>query len=347
MPDHVAFLIYPDCLSLDVAGPHEVFAGANRWLTAQGRAARYRISLASPDGRPVITESGLVLQADTAWSRLRAPLHTLIVTGGRGVDVQADSPASVRQVQRLAHQSGRVASICIGGFLLASAGLLEGRRATTHWAYAKRFAQRFPGVRVDSEPIFMRDGKVWTSAGASAGIDLALALVEADIGREAALDIARWLVLFLRRPGTQRQFSAQLSSQMAESDPLRRVQAHIADQLQGEHSLEHLAERAHMSPRHFARCFRREVGITPARYVLGLRLEAARRMLEETHKPLEHVAEQCGFGSTETMRRWFLRALKVTPWDYRQRFHPHTPTRPGPSAGALFDSSFPNERHQT
>jgi len=134
---------------------------------------------------------------------------------------------------------------------------------------------------------------------------------------------------------------------MAQSDPLRSVQAHIADQLQGEHSLEQLAERAHMSPRHFARCFRREVGITPARYVLGLRLEAARRMLEETHKPLEHVAEQCGFGSTETMRRWFLRALKVTPWDYRQRFHPHTPTRPGPSAGALFDSSFPNERHQT
>ena len=152
---------------------------------------------------------------------------------------------------RLAHQSGRVASICIGGFLLASAGLLEGRRATTHWAYSKRFAQRFPGVRVDSEPIFMRDGKVWTSAGASAGIDLALALVEADIGREAALDIARWLVLFLRRPGTQRQFSAQLSSQMAESDPLRRVQAHIADQLQGEHSLEALDRAGPYEPQTF------------------------------------------------------------------------------------------------
>jgi transcriptional regulator GlxA family with amidase domain len=166
----------------------------------------------------------------------------------------------------------------------------------------------------------VQDGAVWTSAGVTAGIDLALALVEEDLGREAALTIARWLVLFLRRPGTQRQFSAQLSSQMAERDPLRRVQAHIADNLGAPLDVEHLAEQASMSPRHFARCFRQEVGLTPARYILRLRLETARRLLEETQQPLERVAEHCGFGSTETMRRQFLRELRVNPREYRRRF---------------------------
>ncbi len=322
--DHVALLIYPDVQSLDVTGPFEVFAGANRWLAAQNRPARYRLTLASPDGQPVITDSGLILHASMAWRHLRGPLQTLIVAGGRGVEAQASDPAAVRQVQRLAKHSQRVASVCIGGFLLAAAGLLDGRRATTHWAFSHRFARCYPAVRVDSEPIFVRDGDVWTSAGATAGIDLSLALVEADLGREVALSVAQWLVLFLRRPGTQRQFSAQRSAQMTDRDPLRRVQAHITDHLGDDLALEHLAEQAHMSPRHFARCFQREVGMTPARYVLGLRLEAARRMLEESHISLEQVAQHCGFGSTETMRRQFLRELKLTPLDYRQRFQTTT-----------------------
>lgn len=319
---HIAFLIFPGCQGIDVSGPFEVFAGANRWLAAQGRPAYYRLSLASPDGQAVTTESGLSLNPTTAWSRLRGPLQTLIVCGGAGVEAQADDRSAVRQVQRLARRSERVASICTGAFLLGAAGLLDGRHATTHWAFAKRLARRHPDIQVDPEPIYTRDGHVWTSAGATAGIDLSLALVETDLGRDVALTIARWLVLFLRRPGTQRQFSAQLSAQLADHDPLRRVQAHIVDHLDDDLSLERLAERASMSPRHFARCFRREVGVTPARYVLRLRLEAARRLLEDGHESLERVAMQCGLGSTETLRRLFVHELKVTPRDYRQRFQP-------------------------
>lgn len=319
---HIAFLIFPGCQGIDISGPFEVFAGANRWLAAQGRPAHYRLSLASPDGQAVATESGLSLNPTTAWSRLRGPLQTLVVCGGAGVELQAADVSAVRQLQRLARRSERVASICTGAFLLGAAGLLDGRKATTHWAYAKRLAQRHPTIRVDAEPIFTRDEHIWTSAGATAGIDLSLALVETDLGRDVALAIARWLVLFLRRPGTQRQFSAQLSAQLAEQDPLRSVQGHIIDHLDDDLSLERLAERASMSPRHFARCFRREVGVTPARYVLRLRLESARRMLEDGHDSLERVAAQCGLGSTETLRRLFVQELEVTPRDYRQRFQP-------------------------
>lgn len=318
--DHVVFLIYPECQSLDVTGPFEVFAGANRWLASKGRPARYRLTLASPDGQTVRTDSGLALGASTSWQRLRGPLQTLIITGGLGVEAQADDPAVLRQIKRLAGRSERVACVCIGSFLLAATGLLDGRDVTTHWAYGKQFAKRFPAVGVDTDPIFLRDGHVWTSAGVTAGIDLSLALVEADIGRAAAMDIARWLVLFLRRPGTQRQFSTQLSMQVSDQAPLRKVQAHISDNLKGDLSLETLADLAHMSPRHFARCFLRELAMTPARYVLKVRMEAARRMLEDSHGSLEQIAQQCGFGSTETMRRHFLRELQITPWDYRQRF---------------------------
>ncbi|MEZ5461744.1 GlxA family transcriptional regulator [Dokdonella sp.] len=319
---HIAFLIFPGCQGIDVSGPFEVFAGANRWLASQGRPAFYRLSLASPDGEAVATESGMSLNPTTTWARLRGPLQTLIVCGGTGVEEQTRNQATLRQVQRLARNSERVASICTGSFLLAAAGLLDGRRASTHWAFAKRLARTYPEVEVDADPIYTRDGNVWTSAGATAGIDLALALVEADLGRDIALGIARWLVLFLRRPGTQRQFSAQLSAQLADHDPVRRVQAHIADHLNADLSLDRLAENAHMSPRHFARCFRREVGMTPARYILRLRLEAARRLLEDGHENLGLVADQCGLGSTETLRRHFLHELKVSPRDYRQRFQP-------------------------
>ena len=318
--DHVVFLIYPKCQSLDVTGPFEVFAGANRWLTAQQRPARYRLTLASLDGQPITTDSGLVLCPTTSWPGLRGPLQTLIVAGGLGVEAQANDPAVVRQIKRLAGRSKRVASVCTGSLLLAATGLLDGRDATTHWAYGKRFAQRFPAVHVDTDPIFLRDGHVWTSAGVTAGIDLSLALVEADLGRAAAMNIARWLVLFLRRPGTQRQFSTQLSTQVSERAPLREVQAYIDDHLEGDLSLEAMAGRACMSPRHFARCFRRELNMTPARYVLKVRMEAARRVLEDGHASLAQIARQCGFGSTETMRRHFLRELQITPWDYRQRF---------------------------
>ncbi len=216
----------------------------------------------------------------------------------------------------------RTASVCTGAFLLAAAGLLDGRRATTHWTAAKELAKRYPSVRVDPEPIFLRDGPIWTSAGVTAGMDLALALVEEDLDRDAALAIARQLVLFLRRPGNQSQFSATLAAQEPVREPLREVRRHIVENLAGDLSVEALAQRAHMSPRHFARLFRTETGVTPARYVESIRLEAARRALEDSAQPVATVALTCGFGTPETMRRSFLRALGVGPAEYRRRFHP-------------------------
>jgi transcriptional regulator GlxA family with amidase domain len=204
--------------------------------------------------------------------------------------------------------------------LLAAAGLLDGRRATTHWASAAELAARYPAVDVDPEPIFLRDGPVWTSAGVTAGMDLALALVEEDLDRDAALQIARHLVLFLRRPGNQSQFSATLAAQAPQREPLREVQRLVVEDVAAEHSVEAMAARAHMSPRHFARAFRAETGVTPARYVERVRLEAARRRLEDTADPVAAVAVACGFGTAETMRRVFLRALQVGPAEYRRRF---------------------------
>jgi transcriptional regulator GlxA family with amidase domain len=213
-----------------------------------------------------------------------------------------------------------VASVCSGAFVLAAAGLLDGRRATTHWSACDLLARLHPSVTVDPDPIYVRDGDVYTSAGVTAGMDLALAMVEDDLGRDVALAVARRLVLFLHRPGDQSQFSAQLSTQWSDRDPLRRLQQWIADHPGGDLAVEALAARAGMSPRHFARCFRDDTGVTPARYVATVRLEAARRRLEESDDAVEHVAAACGFGTAETMRRAFLRALGVAPTEYRRRF---------------------------
>jgi transcriptional regulator GlxA family with amidase domain len=212
--------------------------------------------------------------------------------------------------------------VCTGAFVLAAAGLLDGRRATTHWASAGELAERYPAVEVDPEPIFLHDGHVWTSAGVTAGMDLALALVEEDLDREAALTIARHLVLFLRRPGNQSQFSATLAAQQPAREPLRDVQRYALEHVAENLSVEALATRAHMSPRNFARAFAAEAGITPGRYVERVRLEAARRALEDTDQPIATVAATCGFGTAETMRRTFLRALGVAPAEYRRRYHP-------------------------
>jgi transcriptional regulator GlxA family with amidase domain len=210
--------------------------------------------------------------------------------------------------------------VCTGAFLVARAGLLDGRRATTHWSAAAELARRHPRVRVDADPIFLRDGHVWTSAGVTAGMDLALALVEEDLDRDAALTIARHLVLFLRRPGNQSQFSATLAAQEPVREPLREAQRLVLEHVAGEHSVEAMAIRAHMSPRHFARAFRAETGLTPGRYVERVRLEAARRRLEDTAEPIAAIAVTCGFGTAETMRRVFLRLLGVGPAEYRRRF---------------------------
>jgi transcriptional regulator GlxA family with amidase domain len=321
-PREVAILLYPGVQSLDVTGPLEVFDAAGRVLAHRPGSGRgYSVRLLAREREPLRTSSGLTVVPDGVLSDVRYPLDTLIVPGGGGQVRAAQDPATLDWIRRSAARSRRVASVCTGAFLLASAGLLDGRRATTHWAYASALAREHPGVHVDPEPIFVRDGRIWTSAGVTAGIDLALALVEHDSDRECALAIARHLVMFLRRPGNQSQFSATLAAQQPEREPLREVQRSVLEDVAGDHSVEAMAARAHMSPRHFARAFRAETGLTPARYVERVRLEAARRRLEEGREPIAAVAAACGFGTAETMRRAFLRTLAVGPSEYRRRFH--------------------------
>jgi transcriptional regulator GlxA family with amidase domain len=329
----IAILLYPGVQSLDVTGPLEVFAGATRLLAARAAAEDERLGRRSTPARsgyevvtiaraptPVRTSSGLRLTPDGPLPRAGTPLDTLIVPGGDGREQAERDETLLRWIAAAPDRSRRVAAVCTGSFLLAAAGLLDGRRATTHWAFAARLAREHPAVEVDPEPIFICDGDVWTSAGVTAGIDLALAMVEQDHDREIALEIARHLVMFLRRPGSQSQFSATLHAQQPRDEPLREVQRAVVEQPGADHTVESMAVRAHMSPRNFARAFRAQTGVTPARWVERVRLEAARRRLEETSESIAAVAGACGFGSAETMRRSFLRGLSVGPAEYRRRF---------------------------
>jgi len=277
------------------------------------------ILLPGPD-TAVVTKN-VLLHGRRAALGASAGVDTLIVPGGYGRREAAADRALLEWVSEVAATARRTASVCTGAFLLAAAGLLDGRRATTHWASAAELAASYPAVDVDPEPIFLRDGPIWTSAGVTAGMDLALALVEEDLDRDAALALARHLVMFLRRPGNQSQFSATLSAQQPAREPLREVQRHVLEHPAADLSVEALATRAHMSPRHFARSFAAETGVTPARYVEQVRLEAARLRLEDTATPVAVIAETCGFGTPETMRRAFLRTLQIGPAEYRRRFY--------------------------
>ncbi|MGW7823082.1 GlxA family transcriptional regulator [Streptomyces puniciscabiei] len=308
------FVLFDGVQSLDVTGPLEVFAGAEKHTPGT-----YRVRTASLDGGPVRTSSGLTLVPDLALTAAADP-HTLLVPGGEGTR-RADS----RLVDWLRERGPRVprlVSVCTGAILLAAAGLLDGRRATTHWAYCDKLARDHPAVAVDPEPIYVRDGHVATSAGVTSGIDLALALVEEDLDRDVALAVARHLVVFLRRPGNQAQFSAQLAAQTARRAPLREVQRWITEHPAGDLTVDALAARARLSPRHFARAFREETGVTPGRYVDRVRLEHARRLLEDTTDNIEEVARASGYGTPEAMRRAFTRTLGTAPAEYRRRFHP-------------------------
>jgi transcriptional regulator GlxA family with amidase domain len=320
----IVLVAYPGVQSLDVSGPYEVFAGADRLIRARGIADRgYSTRLVAPLAAPVRCESGLMLTPDAGLEELGGgPIDTLVVAGGAGSRRASRDSQLVTAIAAAAPRARRVASVCTGAFLLAAAGLLDGRRATTHWASCAELAAAYPNVRVDPDPIFTRDGNVYTSAGVTAGIDLALALVEDDLDRDAALEIARWLVMFVRRPGNQSQFSAQLQAQLARRDSLRELQRFVVEHPDADLSVEAMAERAWMSPRHFARMFVREVGVTPARYVERVRIDAARRQLEDGQEGVAQIAAACGFGTAETMRRAFLRALGVSPAEYRRRFQP-------------------------
>jgi transcriptional regulator GlxA family with amidase domain len=307
----IVVLAFPEVQSLDVAGPVEVFAAAS---------ADYEIEIVAPTPGVVRASSGLQLWTDRSLAEVDGPVDTLLIAGGEGTPAVMSDEGVLAAVRRLAPQTRRVASVCSGAFVLAAVGLLDGRRATTHWSVSEALASAYPAVVMEADRIFIRDGDVWTSAGVTAGIDLALAMVEDDLGRDVALAVARRLVVFLKRPGGQSQFSAQLAGQLAERQPLGELQAWVADHLAEDLTVERLAGRVAMSPRNFSRTFRREVGVTPARFVERVRIEAARRLLEDSTQSVDEVAARCGFGTAETMRRSFLRSLRVTPSEYRNRF---------------------------
>lgn len=314
----IVLLAFPDVQLLDVSGPLQVFASANELARAQGLAAPYVPRVASADGGLVTTSSGLALQTASRQS-VRGPIDTLIVPGGCGVSAASADARLTRWTRRLAGRSRRVASVCSGAFLLAETGLLDDKRVVTHWARCHELANRYPKLRVEADPIFVREGKIWTSAGVTAGIDLALALVEEDLGRSVALDVARELVVFLKRPGGQSQFSAALSVQAAD-DQFGELHAWMLAHLAADLSVPTLATRVHMSERTFMRHYKAETGQTPARTVERFRVEAAKRLLGETALPVKRIAARCGFGSEESMRRSFVRLLQIAPQTYRERF---------------------------
>ncbi|MER8004503.1 MULTISPECIES: GlxA family transcriptional regulator [unclassified Streptomyces] len=310
----VLVVLFDDVQSLDVTGPVEVFNGAERHCPGT-----YRIRTVTADGGPVRTSSGLTLVPDHSFADAPAA-HTLLVPGGEGT--RRPDPGVVHWLREHGPRAERLVSVCSGALLLAEAGLLDGRRVTSHWSVCARLARDHPSVEVDPDPIFIRDGNLATSAGVTSGIDLALALVEEDTGRDVALSVARHLVVFLRRPGNQAQFSAQLTAQTARREPLREVQQWITEHPGADLSVDALAARARLSPRHFARAFQTETGMTPGRYVDRVRLEHARRLLEETADGVEEISRACGYGTPEAMRRAFVRTLGTAPAEYRRRFHP-------------------------
>ena len=312
----ILFVTFPGVLGLDLIGPSEVFSTA-----AEMRPGTYSLETVSTS-RSHSTSSGIGLRPDSPLPDRAEGVDTVIVPGGVGVVAAEEDAELVAWLRDVVPAARRIASVCTGAFLLARAGLLDGRRATTHWSGCSRLARRYPSVDVDGDPIFVRDGNVYTSAGVTAGMDLALALVEEDLGDKVALEVARWHVMFMKRPGGQSQFSASLAGQLAEPGPLRELQDWIAENLDADLSVPALAARAHMSERNFARVFQREVGTTPAHYVESLRLERARIALSESRQPIAAVARRCGFGTPTTMRRAFERRLRIRPSDYRARFQP-------------------------
>src|SRR5271166_1978706 len=319
----IVMLAFPDAQIIDIAGPLEVFGRAARLLIDERgwRVPAYTVEIAAATAGPFATSSGIRLIADRSIARVRGPIDTLLVAGGQGTAAALRDRKLIGWLRANAKRARRVCSVCTGAFLLAEAGLLDGLSATTHWRQCDRLAAQYPAVSVESDPIFVRAGKIFTSAGVTAGIDLALALLEEDHGREVALAVARELIMFLRRPGGQSQFSVQLSAQQADREPIRELQRWVADHLGADLSVDALARRAAMSPRNFARVFTREVGVTPGQFVEHSRVEAARRRLEESAEGVDSIASECGFGTRESMRRAFIRTLHVPPSAYRSRFH--------------------------
>jgi transcriptional regulator GlxA family with amidase domain len=311
------FVAFEGMQVLNVVGPAEILDAASQVV---GRDRGYEVSVATLDGRSARGSSGMRVEADASLRQVRpSGVDTLIVGGGMRFDdvIEAGLPA---ELKRLSDGARRTCSVCTGAFLLAAAGLLDGRAATTHWAFCELLARRHPGTRVEPDRIFVRDGHTATSAGLTAGMDLALALVEEDHGADVARTVAHWTVMFMQRPGGQSQFSERLAVPATVDPPMREVLDQVVAEPAADHRLAEMARRAALSERHFRRVFHEQTGTTPARFVERVRVEAARELLERTTAPVEAVAADSGFGSAETMRRAFLRSVGVGPADYRARF---------------------------
>ena len=318
MPKITHVLAFANVQVLDVTGPLQVFASANDLARQQGLPLPYAVNVIAAQAEPVMTSAGLALVAEPLPAT-ETPCDTLVIAGGWGVYGAAEDPGLVEWVRNKARHSRRVTSVCTGAFLLAASGLLDGCRVATHWTRCEELARKYPRLQVEANPIFIQQGAVWTSAGVTAGIDLCLALVEEDLGRAVALEVARHLVVFLKRPGGQSQFSVTLSLQKGGSR-FSELHAWIAEHLHLDLNIPTLAAACGMSERSFVRHYRAETGQTPARAVELIRVETARRQLADSAVAIKRIAAQCGFGSEETMRRSFLRALSITPQVYRERF---------------------------
>jgi transcriptional regulator GlxA family with amidase domain len=314
---HIVVLVYPDVMAMDVCGPMEAFAMANFYADR----SLYRLSIAAVTTDPVKTSIGFCIVPNYALADLEGPIDTLLVAGGHGYVAALGDRALTDWLREAAPRARRHGSICTGAFPLAASGLLDGKRATTHWSRASSFAREFPSTKLEVDSIFVRDGQTYTSAGISAGIDLALAMIEEDHGRTLALRVARSLVVFLKRPGGQSQFSTHLQAQFSSVPAIRKAQewalAHLAEDL----SVKTLAAHVGMSERNFRRLFADELGETPREYVERIRLDEARRRIEDTDLPAQAVAKQCGFRTVYSLRRAFVRRLGVTPQWYRAQFH--------------------------
>ncbi len=317
---NVAILAFEGVLALDISGPAEVLGMAAR---RGGSLGGYKVHILSVKGGPIETASGIIIQT-RALSAFGGKIDTLIVAGGIGTETRTSDDAMVRWVVARSPRVRRICSVCTGAFILAEAGLLDGRRAVTHWDARAQFKQKYPRVNLDLDPIYIKDGCIWTSAGVTAGIDLALALVEDDYSRAVALAIAKLLVVFLHRPGGQAQFSTALSAQALAAQPSHKkfadLHAWMADHVSSDLSLDSLADWSRMAKRSFTRAYRKAMGITPARAVEQIRLEAAKQALEKGGVSVKQIATTCGFGDEERLRRAFLRQFGVAPSAYRQRF---------------------------
>jgi len=317
----IGIIIFSGCNIIDATGPAGVFGAANELAKDRGvNVQPYRIQFIGSTVGPIATSAGPSLYASKSLDPAPETIDTLICAGGVGSRSMSFDQHAVRAVAYIAFNARRIVSVCTGAFVLAASGVLDGKRAVTHWAHCDTLAKRFPDVIVEPDPIFIRDENIYTSAGITAGMDLTLALIEEDLGRAFATDVAKEMVMFLKRPGSQAQFSEHLRVQMAPDGKLKKVQQWILDNLAKDHTVESLAERATMSPRTFYRHFKNTIGITPSKFVVDVRVDAAKRLLEESPLQVKAIAVECGFGDEERMRRTFHRRLGISPDHYRQRF---------------------------